>query len=343
MEKMSHRIKSQPMPVKYWSFAGLMITDWCSAACASCYLRCSPAGAAWMDVETALRIWEQLQSACPHGCRVHLTGGEPFGDWPRLIEIASRAQADGLGPLEIVETNAYWADDEREMRDRLKALDAAGMKKLSISADPFHQQFVPIDRVRRLARIAEDVLGAERVQVRWRDWMEQGGDTNPAAMDDETRRKTFADWIARKRDRLNGRAAEALAGLLPLQPVEAFEGHRCREVILRGRHVHVGPDGGVMPGVCAGILLGRADRDSISEIWGKLNADHESRPIVGALARGGPAELLPLARRTGFVPAGGYASKCHRCYCIRRHLAATADCAEELGPGSLYVNEKSLS
>ena len=32
----------QPMPVKYWSFAGLMLTYWCNARCASCYLRCGP-------------------------------------------------------------------------------------------------------------------------------------------------------------------------------------------------------------------------------------------------------------------------------------------------------------
>ncbi|MCD4824521.1 MAG: radical SAM protein, partial [Phycisphaerae bacterium] len=98
--------KSQPMPVKYWSFAGICITDWCSAACASCYMHCSPQRNSWMSPADALRIWEQLQSACPHGCRVHLTGGEPFGDWPRLIEIARGAHARKLGPLEKVETNA---------------------------------------------------------------------------------------------------------------------------------------------------------------------------------------------------------------------------------------------
>ncbi|MDY7011956.1 MAG: radical SAM protein, partial [Planctomycetota bacterium] len=129
--------KSKPMPVKHWSFAGLMLTYWCNARCASCYVCSSPSDAGDMTVESALAFWEGLQNASPHGCRIHIGGGEPFGRWEILIELLQQAKSAGLGPLEAVETNAFWACDEKIIRERLAALDEAGMDRLTISADPY--------------------------------------------------------------------------------------------------------------------------------------------------------------------------------------------------------------
>ena len=80
--------RSRPMAVKYWTFAGLLLTDRCPARCAVCYLNLSGEEHACMAPGTALRIWRELQEASPHGCRVHLTGGEPFARWPLLIAVA---------------------------------------------------------------------------------------------------------------------------------------------------------------------------------------------------------------------------------------------------------------
>ena len=101
------------MPVKYWSFAGIMLTYWCSARCRCCYLCCSPDRHERMTAEQAVEVWRQLRAASPHGCRVHLTGGEPFGDWELLIDVCRRAAREGLQPLEKVETNAFWATEEK--------------------------------------------------------------------------------------------------------------------------------------------------------------------------------------------------------------------------------------
>ncbi len=325
------------MPVKYWSSAGLILTDWCNAACASCYLCCGAGRNTWMPVEMAVGLWCGLERLSPHGCRLHLTGGEPFGDWSRLIEIARRAQAEGLSPPDKVETNAFWATGEAVIRQRVTALDEAGMRTLSISADPFHQQFVPIERARFLARAAEDLLGARRLQVRWRDWLENGFDTD--SLSPSARSDTFTEWSGRGRDRLNGRAAELLAPFLPPRPVEAFNGDSCRQGLLRSKHVHVGPEGHVVPGVCAGIVLGRVTppyEESIQEIWRRLGADHAGRGIVGTLVEGGPAALAGVAQGEGFIPAKGYASKCHLCWAVRRFLVDTRKTCDELGPGWVY-------
>jgi len=361
------------MPVKHWGFAGLMLTYWCNASCASCYLACGPRekrgqergqepfdssataderdgagpprrekvpdpfsddGTEEMSVEQALGYWAGLQAASPHGCRIHLSGGEPFGDWERLIAIARRAQREGLGPLEKVETNAYWATDEGLVRERLAALDAAGMGKLCISADPYHQQFVPIERCRLAARVAEELLGAERVQVRWRDWLAEGFDTG--GLDAAARRELFAGSAACRRDRFNGRAADLLGDLGERKPMGEFADSPCAESLLRGRHVHIDGGGRVMPGTCAGIVLGRADRSSIAEIWRQLDADYAGRAVVGTLAAAGPVALLDAARAAGYRPRDSYASKCHLCWELRRSLAAAGGYEAELGPMRLY-------
>ena len=333
------RNRSEPMPVKYWSSAGLMLTTWCNARCASCYLCCGPDRADEMTVASALRLWRQLIEASPHGCRIHISGGEPFGNWPGLIDLCRRARAEGLGPLEKIETNAFWATGEQTVRRRVAALAEAGMGKLSISADPYHQQFVPIKRCRLAARVAGEVLGVERVRVRWRDWLADGYDTD--AMSDHRREALFARWASSGRDRLCGRAAEMLTSGAQLKTPEALADNSCRAALLRSRHVHVDPSGRVMPGTCAGIVLGQAHPASIADLWRALESDWDERPVVSALALGGPAALLERARADGFVPRDGYAGKCHLCWDIRRHLAGRGLFERALGPKWMYVANRS--
>ena len=76
-----------------------------------------------MPNDFALDAWAGLIAASPHGCRVHLTGGEPFGDFDLLLDLCRQARRRGLGPLEKIETNGGWARDEQEIRVRLTALN----------------------------------------------------------------------------------------------------------------------------------------------------------------------------------------------------------------------------
>ncbi len=334
------------MPVKHWSFAGLLLTTRCDAACASCYLCCSPADGEELSVEEALETWRQLQNASPHGCRIHLTGGEPFLDWPRLIELCRRARDEGLGPLEKIETNALWARNPAVARDRLAALGEAGLGKLTISADPYHQQFVPIERCRMLADLAEEALGRRRVQVRWRDWLADGCDTSELPAD--RRSELFARYAASGRDRLCGRAAHALAPMLPPKPLTDLADSPCRERLLRSRHVHVGPGGWVTPGTCAGIALGRIGLPgrkgpAIGEVWQGLYDAPRARPVLATLADGGPVALAARAVRSGFAPREGYASKCHLCWHVRSWLAERGMHRKELQPARMYGPAETLT
>lgn len=328
-----------PMPVKYWSGAGLMLTDWCGASCACCYATCTPAGRRWMAVADAVKVWADLIDASPHGCRVHLTGGEVFGRFEYLLEVCRAAKREGLGPLEAVETNGFWADDADVVADRLTALDAAGMGRLTVSTDPYHQQFVPIERVRLLVRIAEGVLGVDRVRVRWRQWLSEGFDL--IDLPDHRVAEELSEYAATGRDRLTGRAADGLDGKMQLKPAAEFDDNPCKERILRGRHVHVSPTGEIWPATCAGIVVGNALDRPVCEVWAELAQQFDRMDVVGPLSRRGPVGLLELACEHGFIlRSQGYASKCQLCFHLRRHLHAAGACGRQLGPTNVYVDAR---
>jgi hypothetical protein len=235
-----------------------------------------------------------------------------------------------------VETNGFWAADEGTVRDRLLALDEAGMGRLTVSCDPYHQQFVPIARVRYLVRLAEEVLGPGRVRVRWRDWAERGFDTDGLSPD--RRRAVFGEFAGRGRDRLTGRAAEELAGDLPLTPARAFADNPCKENLLRCRHVHADGAGNIHLGTCAGIVVGKVARpEDARAAWRALSEGYAAMDLVGPLAREGPAAVMELARQRGFQESPrGYASKCHLCWSVRRWLFENGCFPDALCPANVY-------
>ena len=328
------------MPVKHWSSAGLLLTDRCNASCASCYLRCSPSQTGLITADNAIRWWTQLDAAAPNGCKVHIAGGEPMLYPELLLEILHRAADAGCSPAVKIETNGFWANDPVAARELLHQLKETSMRLLLISADPFHQEFVPIATVQRAAEMAREILGPGRVRVRWEDWIASGVDVQ--SLDKSQRESLFASWITEKRDRLNGRAAVALAHHLPTYPAAHFAGHltadSCREWLLRGKHVHVGPDGWTYLGTCAGISVGTLDASTtVADLWSNLQSGHAEDPILGPICKQGPAGLCELARAHGIDPdAQQYASKCHLCYSLRTALART-DLFPTLAPSWVYA------
>ena len=128
----------------------MMLTYECPAACEFCYYRCSPSQKGVMSVDTAMRVWEGLRELAGETASIHITGGEPFLYFERMVEILDEGRRRGLGPVDQIETNAYWADSRENILSVLKTLDSLGMRVLKISCDPFHQEHIYIENVRRL-------------------------------------------------------------------------------------------------------------------------------------------------------------------------------------------------
>ncbi len=319
-----------------------MLSYWCNARCPFCYVSCSPDAKDWVDPREAVRWWQQLDElARSQGktVKVHLSGGEPFGNWPVLREIAALAHEKGLtagGSFQKVETNAFWASDPEMVRDRLGELDRLGMQKLCVSADPYHQRFVDPALVRTCVETARQVLGPDRVQVRWLEWYENMQDlrNTPRAQ----RGEVFRAALARHRERLTGRAAQAIAGLLQPGASGALAREVCDQAILGARHIHIDPYGNVFPGTCAGIILGNAREQPLQAIWADVTEQYYTNPMLSALIEGGPHVLLRYARLLGgFEPRlAGYAGKCHLCSHVRQFLYEKRVFEKRLGPPQCY-------
>ena len=98
-------------------------------------------------------------------------------------------------------------------------LDELGMSRLKISCDPFHQEYVDIELVRRLAKTAKEVLGDTRVLVRWEKYLD-----NPVEMKNIISRgnenKLYVEALKDYPCRFTGRAAGRIAELAASKTVE---------------------------------------------------------------------------------------------------------------------------
>ncbi len=178
---------------KLWRSAGLLLTYKCNASCEFCYYNCSPEKNGLMPVDMAVSAWQSLKVLAGDKARVHITGGEPFLYWDRLVEILQEGKRQELGPLDMVETNGFWATDEGIIKERLKILDELGMHRLKISCDPFHQEYVDIEPVKRLAGIARELFGEKRVLVRWEKYLDNPVEMRGLSQDELNRAIQFSD------------------------------------------------------------------------------------------------------------------------------------------------------
>ncbi len=331
--------------LRAWRFAGLLTTYWCNARCAFCYVWGAPEQDGTMAVDDAVAFWRQLDRVAGidgRSIQIHIAGGEPFGQWNHLVAILRAAHAAGLPPARKIETNAYWATDDRATRERLVALRDLAVGRIDISTDVFHQAYVDVDRVRRCVRVAREVFGETGVRVRWQDFLDRP--VIVAELDPAERDRAFVDALAKTPERMTGRAAMTLAPLLPQHPLERFTGQHCVKELLKSKHVHVGPDGAVFPGVCSGILLGNACDEPLDEMWHRLADRWQDEPILTPLIHHGPLALCESAQRLGYEPRPeGYATKCHLCTHVRQFLFERGVYPARLGPGACYATTPMFS
>ncbi len=285
-----------------------------------------------MPVDTAISAWQSLKILAGDSARIHITGGEPFHYWDRLCEILTEAKKQGLTPVDLVETNAFWATDEKIITERLKLLNELGIRKFKISTDPFHQEYVPIEPVRRLAQLAIDILGPDRLQVRWRKYLENP--TDFTALSDKQKNQIYIKALTDYKCRFTGRAAGNLAKLLATKTLDEIATSNCKSDFLGAKGVHIDPYGNVFSSTCSGIIFGNINQTPLQKIWTDFHPDKNQ--IIKTLSKKGPAGLLELARKEGFNESKLYASKCHLCTNIRSCLLAKDIEPPAIGPPQCY-------
>jgi len=322
---------------KLWRSAGLLLTYKCNGACEFCYYHCSPQKNGLMPIDTAIGAWQSLKILAGDDAKVHLTGGEPFLYWEHLQQILEQAKKQNLGKVDLIETNGFWATSEKIITERLKNLDELGMQRLKISTDPFHQEYIDIEPVRRLASLASKILGPARVLVRWRKYLQ-----NPIEMKNLSPSERNQQYINAINDypcRFTGRAADKLAKLVPSKPIESLASMNCKADLLAAKGVHIDPFGNVFSSTCSGIIIGNINQTTLKDIWKQF---HPARnEFINTLFNLGPAGLLDKAAKLGYKKAKAYADKCHLCTNIRQFFFENGVEKSIIGPAECYSSNQS--
>jgi hypothetical protein len=316
---------------KLWRSAGLLLTYKCNAACEFCYYSCSPDKGGLMPVETCIKAWRSLKVLAGDDAKIHLTGGEPFLCWDRLIEILKAGREQNLGPVDMVETNGFWATNDQLVEDWLDILLVLGVQRLKISVDPFHQEYVPIEPVRRLACIAIEMFGPDRVLVRWEKYLTQNQRSKIKDRKSDQYVQAYHDYPFR----LAGRAAGHMAELLASKPAGAFADENCLSGFLGAKGVHVDPHGNVFSGTCSGIVLGNINGKPLEDIWKQFHPGQDA--FIQILCEKGLYGLLEQAKSLGYKELPAYAGKCHLCTHLRQFFFEKGLMQPTVGPAECYA------
>ena len=135
------------------SVLSLELTERCNIRCAHCLVGCEPTAGRTMCPSV---VSEAVEAAAELGIPLlSASGGEPLLARPTLNKLLEEASEVGI-PVRMV-TNASWAKTEAKTRVILERLATLGLTHLSISADPYHQEYVPLENVKRIVSAAQDL------------------------------------------------------------------------------------------------------------------------------------------------------------------------------------------
>lgn len=319
---------------------GLVLSYQCPNACKHCVYNCGPGWKDWLapqDISPALQTIRKLNQ----DIQVHITGGEPFLNFPLLLKAV--AAAHDLHLPVYVETSADWCFSASIAEQRFTALRKAGLLAVLISCSPFHAEKVPLKRTLLAIEVAAEIFGPERVIVYTPDWIEQiwhfGLDTPVSinqyvlAYGGETAGLMFWDGYGLIS---GGRAGYTLGRLKGLASAESYQTENCETELLFAPHAHLDPYGNYISGFCGGLRTGSwRELDTLrSNIEGRIYPD-----LIAILIEAGPFGLYQLAvEQFNYSPLPtGYVGKCHLCVDVRRHIFdQAAHYFPELRPFEFY-------
>jgi hypothetical protein len=302
---------------------GLILSYKCQASCAHCLYNCGPEWSDWMseeEVRAALEsmlVWDQR-------FQVHITGGEPFLNFPLLLHAVRTATE--LGIPNYVETNAGWCVREGLVKERFTALLEAGLQAVLISCSPFHAQSIPLERTLLAIHKALEIFGRQGLIVYLPEWLEQlkafdRGTTTPLERYIEAYGSMTAGRMFWEGYGLisGGRSGYRLGHLADKRPVDDFRGENCGREILYAHHSHFDLYGNFISGFCGGLRVG--DWHALPDLLRDFNCGKYPQ-LISILVERGPYGLFALAREMyGYDPLReGFAGKCHLCVDVRRYL-----------------------
>ncbi|MGD8397578.1 MAG: radical SAM protein [Anaerolineae bacterium] len=123
---------------------GLMLTYHCTIACPHCIVEAGPHRSEEVPLDLCFDWIEQIAAYGAGSVKgLALTGGEPFHDLDRLVQVSDYGHELGLVVSAV--SNAFWAPSREAALAVLSRLPAVQM--LSLSTDAYHQRAIPFEHV----------------------------------------------------------------------------------------------------------------------------------------------------------------------------------------------------
>lgn len=338
-------IKKIPKPIS----GGLILSYKCSAECRHCIYACSQKWPSdWLKEEDLEKILKNLSSyilpdiygpsSVGLNSGLHFTGGEPFLNFELLckaIEIADKLKIPSI----FVETNCFWAIDDKSTKEKLKLLKKKGLKGIMISVNPFYLEYVPFERTERAIRISLDIFGRNVMvyQLEYYRRFKLLGLKDKIPIEEYIKLERNDDFLKNTEFFITGRAPyklkDILKNIFPQQPAKFYFKEKCLTPFLRSWHNHFDNYCNYIPGFCAGISLGDCRELNKLIVEG---IDISQFPILGFLFEDNMEGLYYFAKERGFDDSGNaYLSKCHLCIEIRKFLFSIGE-YKELKPEGFY-------
>jgi MoaA/NifB/PqqE/SkfB family radical SAM enzyme len=136
----------------FFSNIEIVVTSRCNIKCRHCIYDCQPFSTEKLSkfvIKDLIRQATTLNSLRS----VIFTGGEAFLEYENLVESIALCEELGLDSSAV--TNGFWALNSHITRQKLKKLK--GLRTLNVSTDSFHQEFVPVDRIRNIIQSCHEL------------------------------------------------------------------------------------------------------------------------------------------------------------------------------------------
>jgi len=248
-------------------------------------------------------------------------GGEPLL-YPEIV-YAIHKEAMNVGiPVRDVITNGFWSRKTTEIQEIAEKLVESGLNEATISVDCFHQEFIPLETVKKAA---ESLVKAGIERVSWVPcWVVSKNHDNPYNRKTKAILKQLGDLPVEEGEGNNvqpkGRAISWLKDYLPSK-TKTSKGE-CgdlpyTEKLDSAKTICAEPDGRIA--VCNEFYIGNASETDIIDII--ENYDPFNMPEAKAIIENGMEGLINWAKTKGVKPdPEGYYNICGMCTDIRKKV-----------------------
>ena len=342
--------ENRELPWTSLSSGGLITNYNCSSACRHCVYYSSPRREQdYLSAEQARPILEKIRQL---GCdSLHIGGGEPLLRPAELMKVLDEFRAAEIS-VEYVETNSSWFRELDDAVSLLVDLRSHGLDTLLISIDPFHNEFIPFNKVRGVLQ------ACRRTGMGIFAWIEGFIPDIAAFPEDRTHsleeysRRFGPDYLRSLSGRyginFRGRALDTYRPFMHKRPLaEILAEPACGEP-LDTHHFHVDLYGNFLPTSCAGFAVALTDLDAPGYARLRPPESTDGRqggplatgryPFLTAVIESGVAGLYKLAAANfGFQARPDYVSKCDLCQAIRTFLVNERGVVSpDLAPAGFY-------